>query len=81
MKSQNQIILEALENAAGNPAGGWVPMPDLMRAADSGNVHSRINDLRHAGHKIENRIETAEGPRKKSFYRLAVAEPQLVSAP
>lgn len=62
--TQNALILEALSRKHGQ----WVAMPELAAAANCYAVHSRISDLRAAGHVIETRAEGAR-PRK-SFYRL-----------
>lgn len=69
--TQCDLILQALHAAN----GGWVPMPQLAAAADSLNVHSRIDELRHkGGHHIENRTESdPRRPRRRlSFYRIPI---------
>ena len=65
MKSQTSKVLARLKR------GGWVSMPALWRASGAFAVHSRIADLRKAGHEIVNRIERGYGCRK-SFYKLEV---------
>lgn len=52
--------------------GAWVPMPDLVVASDSFNIHSRISDLRKRGFTIEQKNEwNPRNPRQvKSFYRI-----------
>jgi hypothetical protein len=48
--------------------GQWVPMPELASVSGAYAVHSRIADLRAAGHAIEVKIE---GTRPRcSYYRL-----------
>jgi hypothetical protein len=65
--SQNTRILAELQRCAGQ----WVPMPSLCRSSGSYNVHSRISDLRRAGHTIlqENR-RTPGSKLIRSFYQL-----------
>lgn len=72
--SQNDAILQALDEAAGK----WVAMPELSRLSGSYNVHSRISDLRNRGHQIEHRNER-RGRMIHSFYRLtqSTAQPSL----
>jgi hypothetical protein len=48
--------------------GEWVPMPRLAEVSGAYAVHSRISDLRGAGHDIQSKVEGVR-PRK-SFYRL-----------
>jgi len=72
METQNALILAALEAAA----GAWVPMPELVAASGSYNVHSRVDELRHKrGVNILNRTERdrAHKHRKLSFYAIPVA--------
>jgi hypothetical protein len=65
-KPQEQAILDCLQAVH----GAWVPMPRLMKASGSANVHCRISCLREKGHAIENhQIRAADGTRL-SFYRL-----------
>ena len=67
--TQCELILQALRAANGE----WVPMPQLASVADSLNVHSRIDELRHRhGLHIQNRVESdPRRPRRRlSFYRL-----------
>lgn len=72
--TQNAIILARLQQSPGE----WVPMPELCQLAASYNCHTRINDLRDAGHTIENYQETRPGTRtRKSYYRILT--PQTVS--
>lgn len=71
MTSQCDAILQALQAANGE----WVSMPQLAAEADSLNVHSRVDELRHKrGLNIENRTESdPDRPRRrKSFYRLPI---------
>lgn len=62
--TQAQIILRELMLRHNQ----WVPMPELAAVSGAYAVHSRISDLRKAGHVIETR-EEGQRPRK-SFYRL-----------
>ena len=62
--TQNALVLSALEARRGQ----WVEMPELAKAAGCFAVHSRISNLREAGHMIMNKIE-GKRPRK-SFYKL-----------
>lgn len=72
--TQCEIILRLLTEAKGE----WVSMPDLMRAAGSGAVHSRIADLRLRGHDIEWRFDR-DGRRILSWYRLLLPEEPTAS--
>ncbi len=63
--TQNAAIAAILK---GRPQE-WVPMRELMHASGSGNVHSRIADLRRRGLEIEHRNER-HGRAIHSFYRL-----------
>ena len=55
-------------------ANQWVAMPELYQVSGAMAVHSRIADLRRAGHAIDHRNEREPGRRTlKSFYRLYVA--------
>ena len=74
--SQCAAILHRLRSAAAEGAW-WVSMPALVEVSGSYNIHSRIDELRHAyGIAIECKIETSPGCRAKfSFYRLA-ADPE-----
>lgn len=65
MKSQSTSILDRLLSKAGS----WVPMPELASVSGAYAVHSRISDLRKAGHEIEHRNER-RGRIVASFYRL-----------
>ena len=69
--SQNSRILTELQRREGQ----WVAMPSLCRVSGSYNVHSRISDLRRAGHSIlqENR-RTPGSKLCRSFYQLLTAE-------
>ncbi|MDE2019381.1 MAG: hypothetical protein KGJ13_03470 [Patescibacteria group bacterium] len=63
--SQCSLILNSLRNARGK----WVSMLELVALSGSLNIHSRIDELRHRGFKIENKVE--RGSRKRnSHYRL-----------
>lgn len=67
--TQCQLILQALRAANGE----WVSMPQLAAEADSLNVHSRVDELRHKhGFHIENRTESdpARPRRRRSYYRI-----------
>jgi hypothetical protein len=66
--SQNAAILAALIEHNGK----WVSMITLHRASGSMAVHSRIADLRLAGHTIKNK-SVQKGRMKHSSYKL---EPQ-----
>ncbi len=69
--SQCDLILQALKAANGE----WVPMPQLAATAESLNVHSRIDELRHKrGIPIENKTESdPRKPRRRlSFYRIPI---------
>lgn len=72
MTTQNEIILRKLTERAGQ----WVPMPDLVEASGAYAVHSRVADLRAAGHQIENTVDRSSRPHR-SYYRLLVAQPEL----
>ncbi len=63
--SQCEIALWLLKRHVGD----WVAMPDIARAMGGFAVHSRVSDLRKAGHMIDHKNERAEG-RTHSFYRL-----------
>ena len=65
MKSKANRILERLRE---DPEM-WVPMPLLAALSNTYAVHSRISDLRKAGHEIEHRNEY-RGRIVASFYRL-----------
>lgn len=66
--TQCALILTALQQRVGE----WVPMPELYQLSGAWAVHSRISDLRRAGHQIEHRNEW-HGGQCHSFYRLVVA--------
>lgn len=67
--SQCAKILEVLR-AAGND---WVPMPELVRASGSYNIHSRVDELRSKhGVNIENHTDVSVRPHL-SRYRLISA--------
>lgn len=68
--SQSAAILRELQAAPGQ----WIPMPALAAASGAYAVHSRIADLRAAGHRIENRVLPPSGPTgpRRSEYRLAL---------
>jgi hypothetical protein len=61
--TQCELILAALQ------VEGWVDMPTLALVSGSYNVHSRISDLRKAGHNISQR-QTRRGRTICSEYRL-----------
>ena len=63
--SQCDSILSELHKANGE----WVAMPHLASVSGSYNVHSRVSDLRKAGHNVEHRNER-KGRMHHSFYRL-----------
>ena len=66
-KSQCALILARLQ---AQPGEGWVSMPELVAASGSFNVHSRVDELRHAhGLPIENRTDLTTRPHR-SEYRL-----------
>ena len=54
-ETQCAAILRELEANQGN----WVPMPRLYECSGAFAVHSRIADLRKAGHTITNQRRTA----------------------
>lgn len=64
--SQNGRILAALRERAGQ----WVPMPDLWRASKAMAVHSRVADLRKAGHIIAQQSTRAPDGTCHSCYKL-----------
>jgi hypothetical protein len=70
--SQALLILGRLSATPGE----WVSLIDLWKASGSMAVHSRINDLRKLGYRIEHKNEYPEGQRAgavrtvHSFYRL-----------
>ncbi len=53
MKSQNALILQALERRPGE----WVGLPTLAKASGSLSPATRISNLREAGYRIENKQE------------------------
>ena len=63
--SQCACILAELEASAGE----WVTLIRLHAVSGSMAVHSRINDLRQRGHRIEQRNERVKRM-VHSFYRL-----------
>jgi len=63
--SQCDAILAELQRSNGE----WVAMPHLASVSGSYNVHSRVSDLRKAGHNVEQRNER-KGRMHHSFYRL-----------
>lgn len=77
----NEIQTEFLTDQAGDSQnarvfqflklhqGCWVDMPRLVEIGGGYAVHSRIADLRKAGHRIENLVDRSAKP-YKSFYRL-----------
>ena len=70
--SQAARILTELQRRAGQ----WVAMPHLCRCSGSYNVHSRISDLRRAGHCIIHENRRSRGSSLiRSFYQLQTAEP------
>jgi hypothetical protein len=64
-KSQASKILRLLQSRPGL----WVRMPELSEYSGAYAVHSRVSDLRKAGHIIEQRL-TRQGRKTESFYRL-----------
>ncbi len=67
--TQNELVLAELQRRQGE----WVEMPRLCAVSGSLNVHSRISNLRDAGHQIEWKWE-GHRPRR-SFYRLIQSAP------
>lgn len=55
--SQAERVLARLRQSEGQ----WVPMPALAAASGAYAVHSRISDLRRAGHRVEHRNHWADG--------------------
>lgn len=55
--TQNERVLLALQETPGE----WVPMPALVRASGAYAVHSRVADLRRAGHRIDHRNRWNDG--------------------
>jgi len=53
--SQASKILSVLMERRGE----WVPMPDLWRASGAFAVHSRVADLRQAGHDVRQQSSVA----------------------
>lgn len=53
--------------------GEWVSLPRLHACSGSMAVHSRINDLRQRGHRIEHKNERVKRM-IHSFYRLILPE-------
>ena len=51
--------------------GDWVSLPRLHAVSGSMAVHSRINDLRQRGHRIEHRHERLKRM-IHSFYRILI---------
>jgi biotin operon repressor len=68
-RSQAAKILQILTDAGGE----WVPLPTLMRRSRSAVVHSRISDLRKAGHQID-WLPGRAGKKVRSWYRLVPSE-------
>lgn len=69
--SQCNLILARLLHLtpADQIRDGWVPLPDLVAACGGYAVHSRVADLRRAGHEIDQ--QSLRRARKvHSFYRL-----------
>ena len=66
MESQCELILRALREARGK----LVSMYDLFRVSGSLNVHSRIDELRRAGHHIPPAHKVRKGHKCHSYYRL-----------
>lgn len=69
-RTQNERVLHCLQENAGS----WVAMPVLARAGSGSAggfcmVHSRVADLRKAGHTIQQMSERKAG-QTHSFYRL-----------
>lgn len=62
-QSQNALILEYLKLHAGEE----VAMPKLYEVSGSFAIHSRISDLRKAGHNITNRTDNSTRPHR-SYY-------------
>ena len=79
LPTQNDLILERLTAANGE----WVSMLELVRASDSYNIHTRIDELRRTrGLNIENRTERIpENSRHYSYYRLLQAKPAAEPTP
>jgi hypothetical protein len=50
-------------------------MPDLATASGGYAVHSRIAELRKAGHAIENQVERRADGKRVSRYRLVEVQP------
>lgn len=74
-RTQNERVLHCLQENVGS----WVAMPVLARAGSGSAggfcmVHSRVADLRKAGHTIQQMSERKEG-QTHSFYRLTPADP------
>ena len=67
-RTQNERVLHCLQEHAPS----WVAMPVLWRASGAMAVHSRIADLRKAGHHIEQHSERKDGV-VHSSYRLLPA--------
>src|SRR5688572_12853666 len=63
--SQNARILKSLQDQQGL----WVPMPLLAAESGAYAVHSRVSDLRRAGHTIEHE-NSPHGRVTHSFYRM-----------
>lgn len=69
--SQCGKILAAL-HAAG---GAWLSMPELVEISDSYNIHSRIDELRHAyGFNIENQTDYSVRPHRSKYRLLPAAQ-------
>lgn len=64
-RTQNERVLHCLQEHAPS----WVAMPVLWLASGAMAVHSRVADLRKAGHTIEQRSERKDGV-VHSSYRL-----------
>lgn len=66
--SQCAKILTVLK-AMATETDPWVPMPSLVLASGSYNIHSRIDELRKRGYNIENQTDLSVRPHV-SKYRL-----------
>jgi len=71
--TRNQRQTEAILSALLEARGGWVSAWQLFESSNSLAVHSRVADLRKAGHTIQNRVKHENG-KCLSEYRLVVTD-------
>lgn len=60
--------------------GQWVPMPELASVSGAYAVHSRVSDLRSAGHIIDVRVEGTR-PRRSAYRLMSPVQTTMPFAP